>query len=315
MSYDPTKPFKRNILKSIRETWDTEYVEVKDEGGPYPVIHRKFNKPEIDHTDGIGTKGVHHWRNHSYHFAVHDAMAMNLNDIAMMGAVPYKLQNHIIIPKESNEAIERIVYSLVEECKKRRIAITGGETSIQNNMVGMDISITMSAFLDDDVKPNKFKEGDCLVGFKSNGLHSNGFTLATEVLPDNKLEYFTMPTKIYYDMIMPIINIYDVRGMMHIAGGAFTRLKDLLDERTSVKIAIGDKIPEVFREINDLGIDDNIMYRTFNCGIGFILGTDFDSANKIVAKHRGEAEIIGTVISGIGRVNIISSFSRANVIL
>jgi len=66
--YNPTKPYKHHILKLIESTWDSPYVEVKR--GLYPIIKKKFSLPEIQHTDGIGTKGFYHWHARTFQNAV-----------------------------------------------------------------------------------------------------------------------------------------------------------------------------------------------------------------------------------------------------
>jgi len=101
--YDPTKPYKKQIFELIEKTWDNPYVTIKK--GIYPILKKKFNWPEVDHSDGIGTKGLYHWQKRTFKNAVLDGLAMNLNDLALMRAIPYKLQNHIIIPEDDNEAI------------------------------------------------------------------------------------------------------------------------------------------------------------------------------------------------------------------
>ena len=113
----------------------------------------------------------------TFYNAVMDALAMNLNDLAMVGAIPYAVQNQIVLPLDDHEAILQIVRFLAIECKKRKIAMTGGETSIHSDTKGMDISITVSGLLSKKLK-NQCKVGDILIGFPSNGLHSNGITKA-----------------------------------------------------------------------------------------------------------------------------------------
>jgi hypothetical protein len=80
--YNPTKPYKYKILSLIESTWSSPYVKVKK--GLYPVFERKILVPEVQHTDGIGTKGFYHWRKKNFRSAVLDALAMNLNDLAMV---------------------------------------------------------------------------------------------------------------------------------------------------------------------------------------------------------------------------------------
>jgi len=211
--YNPAKPYKREIIKLIKKTWETPYVSVTS--GTYPVIKKKFLYPEVDHTDGIGTKGYYHWQKRTFKNAVLDALAMNLNDLAMMGAVPYKLQNHIIIPEDDSQAILAIVKNLVVECRKRKIAITGGETSIQNNLEGLDISITISGFIT-KLRPNKFLIGNVLIGLPSNGLHANGFTRVRELFAKSFKWEFVAPTVVYSDLLLSLVNRYNISGMAHI---------------------------------------------------------------------------------------------------
>jgi len=303
--YDSIKPYKKEILDLIKKTWNTPYVSIKE--GTYPIIEKKFSFLEIDHTDGIGTKGVYHWNKRTFRNAVIDALAMNLNDLAMAHAVPYKLQNHIILPKDDYEAILELVRNLVDECLLRNIIITGGETSVQNNINGMDLSLTASGFLKNNI-PNSFKAGDVLVGLKSNGLHSNGFTKVREVFEDEFKLDFIEPAIIYSDKILKLDDKFKINGMQHITGGAFTKFKDSLKD---VDLILGKNhklIPQqIFKELYKKGISDEEMYKTFNCGIGFILSVSKDDAGEI-AKELG-GDIIGGVTNGIGKINIESMFS------
>jgi len=246
--YDPTKPYKEQILELIKQTWETPYVSVV--GDVYPIIKKKFSYPEVDHTDGIGTKGVYHWQQRTFENAVIDALAMNLNDLALVGARPYRLQNHILLPEDDRDAILEIIETLAEECKRRDIAITGGETSIHNNIDGLEISLTVSGFIK-NYKPNIFRPGDVLIGIRSNGLHSNGFT---------KVDHKLQPQ-------------------------------------------------QIFNELYEKGITDEEMYKTFNCGIGFILSTD--NAEEVISKL--DADIIGEVVYGTGKIRIDSMFSDRKI--
>lgn len=90
--YNPTKPYKHKIIELIQSTWRTPHVTVSK--GLYPVISKKHKTREVEHTDGIGTKGIYHWKKRTFKHAVLDALAMNLNDLAMVGAVPITLQKH-----------------------------------------------------------------------------------------------------------------------------------------------------------------------------------------------------------------------------
>lgn len=308
--YNPIKPYKNQILKLIKSSWNTPYISIIE--GTYTLFKKKFNYFEVDHTDGLGTKGIYHWNKRSFKNAVCDALAMNLNDLALVRAVPYKLQCHLTLPKEDNKTILKIMNFLVQECKKRNIVITGGETSIQNNMKGFDISLTVSGFVK-KIKINQFKIGDVLIGFASGGLHSNGFTMVRKKLGSEFRQEFIEPTKIYLETVLDLNKNYDIHGMMHITGGAYTKLKDLLNNSDAI-ITNNHKLkPQtIFKELYNNKISDKDMYRTFNCGIGFILSVLPQDSVKIISQLKNTA-VIGKVISGTGRVRIQSMFSNKNI--
>ncbi|MDD5290086.1 MAG: AIR synthase-related protein [Patescibacteria group bacterium] len=303
--YNPVKPYKKQTIDLIRQTWNTPFVEVKD--GIYPIIEKKFSGLEVDHTDGIGTKGFYHWRERTFKNAVLDALAMNLNDLALARAVPYKLQNHITVPKEDSGIIE-IIEALSAECQKRKIAITGGETSVHNNFDCLDIGITISGFIE-NFKPNKFIIGDRLIGIKSNGLHSNGFTKVREVFGEEQRAEFVEPTAIYLDKILELDKKYDLHGLMHITGGAYTKLKDLLVE-ADVKISRNHKLrpQQIFEDLHSKGVLEEDMYKIFNCGIGFIFSVTEEKAKEIISENEN-MDIIGEIVSGSGKVIVESYFS------
>ena len=302
--YKPSKPYKQKIIDEIKETWNSPYVKINF--NTYPIIQKKFDYKEVDHTDGIGTKGFYHWQQGTFRAAVIDALAMNLNDLAIVGAVPYKLSNHITVPLEDIRIL-KIVRELVQECKKRKIAIVGGENSFHNNTNGLDISMTVSGFIKNP-KPNQFKIGDALIGLKSSGLHSNGITLIREIFKNEYRKEFTVPTRIYIDEILTILSRCKVSGMMHITGGAFTKLKDILGKADAL-IQHPPKLQphKIFRDIYKKGVTDKDMYTTFNCGIGYVISAPKTESNKIFS-HLKDAAIIGEIVKGNGNVLIRSAF-------
>jgi phosphoribosylformylglycinamidine cyclo-ligase len=311
--YNTTKPYTKNLLEIIKDTWKTPYLSVQ--GDLYPTIKKNFDYEEIDHTDGIGTKGIYHWKKRTFKNAVIDALAMNLNDLAVVNAIPYKIQNHIMIPKEDKKAIISIISALAEECKKYNIAITGGETSIHNNLEGLEISITASGFIKQQLH-NTLQIGDKLIGIKSSGLHSNGFTKVRDTFfSDSYRKEFTEPTKIYLERILELNDKFDIHGRMHITGGAFTKLKKILKDSDAIIKRKHDLKPQkIFYDMHELGVSDKDMYQTLNCGVGFILGASKKDAEKIVGIFK-DSEIIGEIKAGSGKVKIESNFSNKKITL
>ncbi|MDP3727748.1 MAG: AIR synthase-related protein [bacterium] len=310
VTYEPVKPYKQTILELIRTTWETQYVSVRP--GTYPVIQKKFSFPEVDHTDGIGTKGVYHWRAGTFRNAVLDSLAMNLNDLAVMRAVPYKLQDHLTVPKEDERVLE-VMRALVAECQQRQIAITGGENSFQDTLDGMDLSITMSGFLRRE-RQNRFERGDVLIGMPSNGLHSNGFTKVRQVFGGEARPEFTEPTRIYHDAIMALDEHMDIHGMAHITGGAYTKLKELLPSGCGIRIHRDHSLrpQSIFFDLHRKGILDEDMYKTFNCGIGFIFSVSPDDAAK--ATDGSDLAVIGEIIADDNVIKIESFFSEREAV-
>ena len=313
MMYRTDKPYKEQILSLIQNTWETNFVSVKNS-----ALTKKFSLPEFSSTDGVGTKGVYHWNKRTFKEAVIDALAMNLNDLVLMRARPYKLQNHILIPEDDHDAILEIIEIFVSECKMRGIAIVGGETSVHDNIKGMDISVSVDGFIE-ELRKNKFQTGDVLIGLKSNGIHSNGFTRIRELYGDEYREEFTHPTLIYSDKILDIDKRYEIHGMTHITGGAFSKIKGFLGE-ADAEITNNHKLKphNIFYDIYHKCLNDGEMYKTFNCGVGFVLGVPKKSAYGIVSEFNLlglKADVIGEVHDGSGKVKIESMFSNENVIL
>lgn len=322
MPYDPTKPYNAQIEAMMRKTWDTPYVLVAPNG----IITMRDSIAEMfatscmfqaDHTDGIGTKGFYHWKCRTFREAVIDAMAMNLNDLAMVRAIPYKIQNHLILPTDDRKALFEIMERLVEECYRRDIAITGGETSMQYNLDGMELSITMSGLIraDDLSKENRCRENDILLGFRSNGLHSNGFTKVREVLGEDE-KYFpeiTTCTAHYNSTLKLIADKIPIHGMQHITGGAFTKLKRILGDNDAL-ISTNHKLEPhpIFRQLHSFGISDEEMYKTFNCGIGFVISVPQDADLSWALGQYG-VDVIGRVVKGSGHVCIQSYFTGNSV--
>lgn len=303
--YDSTKKYKNDIVKLIKETWNNNpYLEIKD-GGIYPIIKKNHNLEEIDHTDGIGTKGIHHWQQRTFQSAVQDALAMNVNDLLLMGAKAYKLQCHLMLPEDNHQTICLIICNLVELCKKEKITITGGETSIHHNIKGMELSLTVSGVITEP-RTNLCQIGDILIGIPSNGIHSNGFTLINELFESEYRTWMTEPTRFYNHLILE--RKLPINAIMHITGGAYAKLKDVLPKDCNAKIKKLPKINPIFKEIYSNGATDEEMYKTFNCGFGLILSVspkDFTSVCIAVGGYE-----IGEIVRGNGEIVIDSVFNQ-----
>ncbi|MBI2674477.1 MAG: hypothetical protein HYX22_01945 [Candidatus Yanofskybacteria bacterium] len=303
--YKSFKPYKQKIINEIRKTWNSPHLKIKF--NTYPVFKSEIPYFEVDHTDGIGTKGFYHWQRETFGAAAIDALAMNLNDLAIVRAFPYKLSNHITVPVE-DERVLKIVRAIVRECKKHKIVIVGGENSFHDNTDGLDISMTVSGFIKKPVS-NRFQVGDALIGLKSNGLHSNGMTKVRQMFGKEYRKEFTIPTRIYLYDILRLTERCDVHGMMHITGGAFTKLRDILYKVDAIIDHPNKLQPQgIFKEMYKKILSNKVMYSTFNCGIGFILSVPKHDVSKVLSCVNN-ACIIGRVVRGNGKIYIRSAFN------
>lgn len=296
--YDPRKP----ETKAIREI-------AKITGNARSMLFL--------HVDGIGTKGVYHWRRRTFLYAAQDAFAMNWNDALVEGARIVALVDHIMVPVEDQAGILETVQGLADECVKKGIVLCNGETAIRDDMQGIEVSVTVyGQYLWPRV--NYFRPGDILVGLRSYGLHSNGFTKVREVFGDEYRAEFVMPTCVYPSVVHGLARAYDASALVHITGGAYTRLKHAMQ---NVDILIGrhGMTPHgIFYELHGRGVSDEDMYTIFNCGVGFIIGVARERASSLVeefGKRAWWAGPIGQVIRGNGAIFITSAFSGKEIAL
>lgn len=308
--YDPTKPYIKNIHDIIRETWQTPLCLV-EESYPYALINVLTNARQVDHTDGIGTKGFYHWKERTFAAAAQDAYAMNFNDLLMVGSKPVKCQNHISLPEDDHKAIVDIVSALADLCKSTNVVLTGGETSIHDNIIGMDLSVSMTGVVSKKFN-NKFTIGSTIIGYPSSGLHSNGFTKLSEQIRKGKMPYsfdVTTPTQLYHKQIWDVG--YDkLNGICHITGGAFTKLIGLLPIDADIELIMPKSYPEIFDILSKSGISCEDMYRNFNCGWGMLIATSCPEYVQEISR----GTILGKVVDGGSRIKIKSAFTEEEVV-
>jgi phosphoribosylformylglycinamidine cyclo-ligase len=350
MGYDSTKPENIKTLELIQTTHPKEGPITLERVGRRFSIKKdpKYWKDyeEFTATDSIGTKAYVHWIMGTFPYAVQDAVAMPWNDLMEVGAPPYAIQDQILIQEEDQETIYSIMKGLrdicfkyqwkVDEQRSNPVIISSGDTSINNLIKGFDIGVnaTGKVKIGEKVIPN-LKEGDLVIGIKSSGLHSNGFTDVRETLFDKlklKLDYklgdgttlgneITKPTIIYLpDMADLLENSREyVDGLVNMTGGAYTKLKELTNNKFDIVIEREHELsPQpIFNFIYEKGKwSDEKMYRLLNNGIGYIAFIDKDGAQSAfttLCKHH-ETDIIGYVKEGTGKIEIESQFSNRKIV-
>ena len=241
-------------------------------------------------TDGVGTKLFVAQLADIHSTIGIDCVAMNVNDLVASGFEPIAFVDYIAITEIDQRILEEIAKGLMVGCKIAEIPLLGGETAVVPEMIRgpgsipYDLSGTAigKATKEDLVDGSNIKTGDVIIGLPSNGLHSNGYTLARKIL-FRKYDLNDMlpwgislkdellkPTKIYLKAWRSLKQAkIPVRGMVHVTGGGVLKLKRL--GKRKYILSSWPEIPPIFKEIQKIGeLSDEIMFSTFNMGIGFM---------------------------------------------
>ncbi|MXV62260.1 phosphoribosylformylglycinamidine cyclo-ligase [Natronorubrum sp. JWXQ-INN-674] len=288
------------LLEAFGSDLRTEYAGLIDIGDRYLALA----------TDGVGTKLLVAEAVEDFSTIGIDCIAMNVNDLAAAGVEPVAFVDYLAIDEPDEELTNQIGEGLAVGLEEADLTMLGGETAVMPEVVkGFDLAGTCVGLAGkDDVLEGEAEVGDVLVGFASNGIHSNGLTLAREAVtreheytdpfppnPERSIgEELLRPTRLYTDLLEPMGN-HDVRAAAHITGGGWTNLLRM-GER---KYVIDDPFPaqSVFEFVQTEGnVTDEEMHRTFNMGTGFVVALPEDRATELVAATDGR--VIGRVEGG-----------------
>lgn len=277
-----------------------------------------YKKPVlVSGTDGVGTKLDIACKKKKYDTVGIDCVAMCVNDILCHGAKPLFFLDYIACGKLEAEVSASLVKGVSDGCLESDCALIGGETA---EMPGFykegdyDIAGFAVGIVDKDkiISGEKIAKGDKLIGIKSSGIHSNGYSLVRKVFKDLDREFngkpiwetLLTPTKIYVKPVLALLEKYEIKGMAHITGGGFIEnVPRMFNGRELTAVIRKDSypLPEIFEEMEALGVDRDHMYNTFNMGIGFVLCVKEEDVNPILKELLEMGEVayeIGHVTSG-----------------
>ena len=256
-------------------------------------------------TDGVGSKLLLAEEMNSIHTVGIDCVAMNTNDLICVGAEPLSFVDYVALDKPDEKLMAKIGMGLAEGCKQSNCTLSGGETAILPELVhGFDIAGTSVGYVKQDkiIDGTKIVEGNVLIGLKSSGPHSNGYTLIRKLFDGDKElgKKLVEPTRIYVKEVMELINQVNVNGIAHITGGGLDNISRINDNFQYV-IDNPLPVPSVFDWLQEKGnIETNEMYRTFNMGMGMIIIVNKADAEKSVSILGKHAQVIGSVENGKG---------------
>ena len=275
-------------------------------------------------TDGCGTKVKLAFLLDKHDTIGIDAVAMCVNDIACAGGEPLFFLDYIACGKNYPEKIAAIVGGVAEGCVQSDCALIGGETAEHPGLMPED-EYDLAGFAvgvvdkKDLITGASIKVGDALIGIASTGVHSNGFSLVRKVFPMEREvldtyhdalgktlgEALLAPTRIYVKALRSVKEAgVRIKGCSHITGGGFyENIPRMLPDGVKAVVKKDSyKIPEIFRMLAKEGsIEEQMMYNTFNMGIGMVLAVDpadVDATLAALAKTGDQAWLIGEVTDG-----------------
>ena len=273
-------------------------------------------------TDGVGSKMIIAEMLKRYDTIGVDILHHNINDILTSGARPLFFLDYIASAHLNSEVVVQIINGIVDTCKRHNIILAGGETA---EMPGIyhtgryELTGTIGGVVEREkmIDGSLIQAGDAILGLASNGLHTNGYSLARKIFFED--HHFHCESKItgleeelgevllrthreYATAVLPLVEQKLVQGIAHITGGGFLNILRVLPAGLGAQIGIGSwDIFPIFKTIQTLGeIPTAEMLRTFNMGIGLVLivrHTQVTPIKKLLNEHVYE---LGTVIEQEG---------------
>jgi len=286
---------------------------------------KDMEKPTlVSGTDGVGTKLKLAFLMDKNDTVGIDCVAMCVNDIACAGGEPLFFLDYIACGKNEPEKIATIVKGVAEGCIQSGCALIGGETAEMPGFYPVD-EYDLAGFAvgvvdeKDLITGKEIADGDILIGIASSGVHSNGFSLVRSVfkISEESLntyyerlgktlgETLITPTKIYVKTLKDIKSAgVRIKGCSHVTGGGFyENIPRMLHEGVRAVVKKDSyEIPEIFKMLaKDGDIEEEMMYNTFNMGIGMVLAVDPKDVDTVLETVKAAGEdgyVLGFVEAG-----------------
>jgi phosphoribosylformylglycinamidine cyclo-ligase len=303
--------------------------EIGGFGGLFAIDKQKFADPVlVSSVDGVGTKLKVAFEMKVHHTIGADLVNHCVNDIAVQGATPLFFMDYLATGTLEPEVAEKVVEGLAEACKHNGCALIGGETAEmpgfyppgEYDLAGFIVGV---AERDRIVTGKSVQIGDVILGLASNGLHTNGYSLARKLLfevaqytPDSyvnelkgKVGNELMKThKSYWPSVKRLVDADCVSAMAHITGGGITdNLPRVLPRGVAAVIEIGTwPVLPIFEHLQKLGnVAQEEMLRTFNMGLGMLLvvpSDKFKKAQTMLERAGEKSYTVGRIVKGDRKV-------------
>ncbi len=317
-------------VKLMKEHVKSTYTEgvLGDLGsfGGFFELPKKIKRPVlVSGTDGVGTKLKYAIIADKHDTIGIDAVAMCVNDIVCQGAKPLFFLDYFATGSLSPEKVATVVSGVAKGCKLAGAALIGGETAEMPgfypdgdyDIAGFAVGIVDKKKI---INGSDIRKGDVLIGLKSSGIHSNGYSLVRKLFGENlatlkkydeelgesPLSVLLTPTRIYVNSILALIEKVYVKGIAHITGGGFIEnIPRIFPKGIGCEIDLNSyEVPAVFKVMQErASLSDEQMYNTFNMGIGMVVCVrepDVDAAIKQLQYTGEECVVLGRTVRGSG---------------
>jgi phosphoribosylformylglycinamidine cyclo-ligase len=279
----------------------------------------KFKNPVlVSSVDGVGTKIKLAALFNKFDTVGEDLVNHCVNDIAVCGAVPLYFLDYYAMGKLNSKNAVDILKGLVRGCKNNGLSLIGGETAEMPGLYKLadfDLAGAIVGVVDKDKIVNyaNVQKGDVLIGLKSNGLHTNGFSLVRKIFNTRKLKFYIPELKStlidellkvhksYLKIIQISLNKFNIKSISHITGGGIVgNTSRVIPKDASLAVDWSAwKRPYIFEIIQRHGkVPELDMRNTFNLGIGLIFivsKNDADNFKSFLSKNKEASYIIGHI--------------------
>ena len=304
-TFSDDNPNSKRVLSDIGHFgafYDIKFSEMKN-----PVL--------VSSVDGVGTKLKVAILMNKHDTIGQDLVNHCVNDILCSGARPLFFLDYLAFGKMKLDVAEQIMIGLTKACRENECALIGGETAEMPDLYAendYDISGTIVGIVEREkiIDGKKIQKGDVLIGLKSTGLHTNGYSLARKILLNKfKIDDYIQELgctlgeellrihKSYFKVVYPLLDKFQIKGISHITGGGIVgNTKRIVPESLEISIDWNSwKIPAIFDLIQKSGNVSNAeMREVFNLGIGLILIVDKTEVDKVQNEllNSGEESLI-----------------------
>jgi len=279
-----------------------------------PRLRGMKNPVLVSSTDGVGTKLLVAATRGEYGTIGIDLVAMNVDDVVVTGAEPLFFLDYIAVGKLVPALLVSLMKGIVRGCREAGCALVGGETAELPGLYApgkFDLAGFCVGIVDREkiIDGRRCRPGDAVIGLASNGLHSNGYSLARKVFSPKEITgkwgaELLRPTRIYTRPVLQVIKNIRVKAMAHITGGGFyDNIPRVIPEGLTVRIKRRSwPVPRIFGIIRERGkVNEHEMYRTFNMGIGMVAVVAASNAPgtiRLFEQLGQKAWLIGELVAG-----------------